>query len=313
MKTEKSVRAGTRRGAEPDLPTPEQAVAMFAPVLGPRHDGMRAVLHRMAAASPQVLILEGGTAEERLAAALRHAAELNCAAQDAPCLRCPECLKIGANMFPDLYLLDGREESIKIEAVRDVRVVLGEAPRGTGSRVVILAEAQSLGVEAANALLKSLEEPKPRTCFLLTAPQRERLLPTLVSRGWVVTLPWPLPGTDASAETEDWERELASLLETGQGWFARTAVKGGVDTALARRLLLRVQQALAAEPAGRDGGLLGRALAGLSEAGRLHVTELIAESLPALDLGVNPTLVLDRVAARLHLARNRFRQVRKRL
>lgn len=309
MKTEKTIRTGgIRRGADPAPPTPEQAAAIFAPVLGPRHGKTRAVLRRMATAPPQVLILEGGTAEERLAAALQYAAGLNCSAQNAPCLRCTDCLKIGAGMFPDLFLLDGREESIKIEAVRDLRVVLGEAPRGEGFRVIVLAEAQSLGVEAANALLKSLEEPKLRVCFLLTAPQRERLLPTLVSRGWVVTLPWPLPGTGAPADLADWEQDLAALLETGQGWFARTSVKGGVDAALVRRILLRVQQALAAEPAGRDGGVLGRALAGMSDAGRLHATELIAESLPALEIGVNPTLVLDRVAARLHLARSRFRQ-----
>ena len=106
-------------------------------------------------------------------------------------------------------MLDGREGSIKIETVRELRTILGEAPRGDGKRVVILAEAQSLGVEAANALLKSLEEPRPGVCFLLLAPQRERLLPTLVSRGWVVTLAWPEAGTPSTPELFQWEEALA--------------------------------------------------------------------------------------------------------
>ena len=95
----------------------------------------------------------------------------------------------------DFFVLDGREESIKIAQVREqVRPVLGEAPREAQKRIILLAEAQSLGEAAANALLKSMEEPRPHNAFILTTPQRERLLPTLISRSWILTLPWPLPG-----------------------------------------------------------------------------------------------------------------------
>ena len=142
-------------------------------------------------------------------------------------------------------MLDGREGSIKIETVRELRTILGEAPRGDGKRVVILAEAQSLGVEAANALLKSLEEPRPGVCFLLLAPQRERLLPTLVSRGWVVTLAWPEAGTPSTPELFQWEEALAEFMASGQGWLDKTSGKGAVDAALARRIVLSVQKAQA--------------------------------------------------------------------
>ncbi|MFQ8736457.1 MAG: DNA polymerase III subunit delta [Bilophila wadsworthia] len=169
---------------------------------------------------PQVLILEGGSVAERFSVALWHAARLNCPEGRPPCLHCPACLQIGANLFHDLYVLDGREGSIKIETVRELRTILGEAPRGDGKRVVILAEAQSLGVEAANALLKSLEEPRPGVCFLLLAPQRGASLPTLVSRGWVVR--WRGgAGTPSTPELFQWEEALAEFGPPGRGGSTR--------------------------------------------------------------------------------------------
>jgi len=285
----------TRTATEEQLPTREEAEAAFALALDARQERVRAALNKLASDPPQVLILEGGSVAERFSVALWHAARLNCPEGQPPCLHCPACLQIGANLFHDLYVLDGREGSIKIETVRELRTILGEAPRGDGKRVVILAEAQSLGVEAANALLKSLEEPRPGVCFLLLAPQRERLLPTLVSRGWVVTLAWPEAGTPSTPELFQWEEA------SGQGWLDKTSGKGAVDAALARRIVLSVQKAQAALHAGRDGGPLGRRLAILPEAGHLHVNDLLAQCQESLDYMVSPPLVLNWLATRLHI------------
>ena len=290
-----------RTPAEEQLPTREEAKAAFALALDPRQDRVRTALDRLAADPPQVLILEGGSADERFSVALWHAARLNCPETQPPCLYCPACLQIGASLFQDLYILDGREGSIKIETVRELRTILGEAPRGNGKRVVILAEAQSLGVEAANALLKSLEEPRPGVCFLLLAPQRERLLPTLVSRGWVVTLAWPEATAPSSPELQDWEAALGTFIASGQGWLERTSGKGAVDADMARRIVLAVQKAQAAILARRDGGPLGTRLAILPEAGHLHVTDLLAQCQESLDYGVSPALVLNWLATRLHI------------
>lgn len=156
-------------------------------------------------------------------------------------------------------------------------------------------------MEAANALLKSLEEPRPGVCFLLLAPQRERLLPTLVSRGWVVTLAWPEAGTPSTPELFQWEEALAEFMASGQGWLDKTSGKGAVDAALARRIVLSVQKAQAALHAGRDGGPLGRRLAILPEAGHLHVNDLLAQCQESLDYMVSPPLVLNWLATRLHI------------
>lgn len=186
-------------------------------------------LLRMQKLPPQALLIEGGSLNERMAAAIFWACLLNCdgangaetfepqpaalpgllpgvaapalsalteqaAVPGGPCLHCSTCIRLRQATHRDFFILDGRAENIKIAAVREVRSVLGEPPREARQRIVLLAEAQNLGVEAANALLKSLEEPKPHTSFVLTVPQRERLLPTLVSRSWILTLPWPNPG-----------------------------------------------------------------------------------------------------------------------
>ena len=305
----------TARTEETALPSRETARAAFTPALDPRHDRVREALGRLAADAPQVLIMEGGLAPERYAMALWYTARLNCAEPDAPCLACPACLQVGAELFEDLFVLDGREGRIKIQAVRDLRVVLGEAPRGTGKRVIIMAEAQSLGVEAANALLKSLEEPRPGLCFLLLAPQREQLLPTLVSRGWAVTLAWPEAQTRtepaASATTPDlagWEHDLAAFIRSGQGWFNRTAAKGAATPALARELVLAVQRALVADLVNEAGGPLKTCLRGFPPAAQLHVCDVLRQTEESLAYTVNPALVLDWMATRLHMAHRRVRR-----
>ena len=275
----------TRTATEEQLPTREEAEAAFALALDARQERVRAALNKLASDPPQVLILEGGSVAERFSVALWHAARLNCPEGRPPCLHCPACLQIGASLFHDLYVLDGREGSIKIETVRELRTILGEAPRGDGKRVVILAEAQSLGVEAANALLKSLEEPRPG----------------VVSRGWVVTLAWPEAGTPSTPELFQWEEALAEFMASGQGWLDKTSGKGAVDAALARRIVLSVQKAQAALHAGRDGGPLGRRLAILPEAGHLHVNDLLAQCQESLDYMVSPPLVLNWLATRLHI------------
>lgn len=160
----------------------------------------------------------------------------------------------------DVRHLDGREGRIGIDAVRELHPLLGQAPRDEGKRVIILGEAQALTPQAANALLKSMEDTDLRNYFVLLAPQRERLLPTLVSRSWVFNLGWPRwrGENDDSAseqnpvhpETGEWGSALLEFLRTGKGWFGRTMVKTAVDRTLAaamisewrRQLLLAMYQ-----------------------------------------------------------------------
>lgn len=290
---------------EEKLPRPEEAAAALAAALGGRQARARGLLASLAVSPPQVLLLEGGTSTERFAMALWWAARLNCKQDGAPCMACASCLQVGARMHRDLFVLDGREGTIKIDAVREVRSVLGEPPRGDGMRVVVFAEAQALGTEAANALLKSLEEPRPGTSFVLLAPQRERLLPTLVSRSWVLTLAWPHADRETTETFRDWEKALVEFLATGRGWMSRTSTRGAVDAPLAQEVVLGCQHALLAVMAERAGGPLSELMAAkLGPFGLAACDELFGQCLEALALQpspVNPSLVLDRLATRLHL------------
>ena len=291
----------------PDESTPSrsEAEAALTPALDARHDRVRAAMLRLRNAPPQVLLLEGGLEPERFSMALWYAALLNCTAPGnenaPPCRACPACLQIGAELYADLHIIDGRDSSIKIDSIRELRALIGEAPRGGGTRVVVLAEAQALSLQAANALLKSLEEPRPGTVFVLLSPQRERLLPTLVSRGWTLTLAWPDVTAPLPDAMREWAGALARFLRKGQGWFELTSGKGAVDAQTARQVVLTVQKALAAVTAGRNAGELGLMLEQLGPAGRFAVRDVLTNAQESLDFMINPALVLDWLVTRMFL------------
>jgi len=75
-----------------------------------------------------------------------------------------------------------RAQQIKISSIREVKRDISFAASESGWRIIIVSEAQLMGDEAANAFLKTLEEPAPRTLLILTTSQRERILPTILSR-----------------------------------------------------------------------------------------------------------------------------------
>lgn len=307
----------------------ETARAMAA---SPRYERAFSFLSSLTHSPPRALLLEGGAAGERATVALYWGMALTCEAprRDAtggtrPCLACPVCLKFLARMHRDLFFLDGAAGSITIDEVRAVRATLGEAAREARFRVVILSEAQSLTEAAANAMLKSLEEALPATVFVLTAPQRERLLPTLVSRSWTLTLPWPDPlvareEESASENAGGWAATAAEFLGSGTGLFNRTGVRGGIDAAGAISLILACQRAMAQVFSGIPGtnlrpseslegespeADLARFFASLPE-NRLAIADaVLAEGQESIIAQVNPALVADWVLTRLYLLRPR--------
>lgn len=303
-------RAASSPAAElPAVPRdPREAVA---PLLAPRHQRTVGHLHALAAAPPQVMLAEGGTAAERMALALYWAALLNCELHgDArPCLNCPTCMRMAGGGHRDLVVLDGNkpsggDDAFSIDNVRVLRTLLGEPPREGRKRVVVLVDAHTR-MEACNGLLKSLEEPCSTSCFVLLAPQRERLLPTLVSRSLVLTLAWPTGATPPSPAVRDWLDALVAFIQTGCGWMERTSRKGDLDVPLAAAVVLHCQRALADVLAGRAGGPLAGLLAERMDPARLRrCDEALATAQEALSMSpgpVNPALVMDWLATRLFL------------
>jgi DNA polymerase-3 subunit delta' len=247
---------------------------------------------------PHSLLLEGGDSASRFSMAQYWTALLNCREARRPCSSCPTCLQIQEQVFRDMEIVDGRETQILGEHVRNVRSLMGQPPHGEGRRVIILAEAQNMDPPAANVLLKSMEEPGPGNVFVLLAPQRGTLLPTLVSRSFVLTLPWR-ESSSCSDGIVEWEEALVAFLRTGQGWFSRTGKKNNVDADLAKRLLLRCQKGVILYSKGEEGTALSRCLkAGNRSLPFDRLENVLAHGLAALDKRVNPALVLDWVAVR---------------
>lgn len=289
----------------------------------------------LASAEPQTVLIEGGSQNERLAAALYLAAALICVENGPPCAQCLPCRRVLAGAGPDLVLLDGSKvlipigdaESPEPGTIRHTRRMCGESPHGR-NRVVVLHEAYNMRAEGANALLKTLEEPRPGNAFVLTAPSRDRLLPTLASRSLVLTLAWAsrhrpvqeagdfalaaamdeddekAAAKEKAFDEEAWLRLMEEFLQSGQGLMAKTSAKTAIDRAGVLRLLTLYGRALAEAMSGRPRTNLGRLLARLPKARLMELDAGHAEAETALGFQAQPTLVLDvtLTKARLFLA-----------
>lgn len=254
-------------------------------------------LDRLGHNPPASLLLEGGSSDERLALARYWIARLNCADPHPPCLKCNTCKQIEDGVFRDMIILDGAEGAIAVDTVREVRAKLGDPPAGDGMRVVVLAEAQELTQESANALLKSMEEPTPGNTFILLTPNRQRLLPTLVSRSFVLSLSLST-SLSQDTEAEQWVTSLLRFASTGREWFERTSKKGCVDKSLAERVLgaMRHRLLLILRGGQTSAELFGKELSPAT----LHRVDLYCtHAQDCLAAKTNPALVLDWLAVKL--------------
>ena len=130
----------------------------------------------------------------------------------APCGECGSCRRVEMRQSESVLSLAPASMGapIKLEAAHQVLEFLSLS-RLAKARVVIVDEAQSLNPQAANALLKVIEEPPPATHFILVVPEISQLLPTLRSRSQVVRFA-PLS-----------EEQLREGLENAEAWVVRSA------------------------------------------------------------------------------------------
>ncbi|MFP2769450.1 DNA polymerase III subunit delta' [Oceanisphaera sp. KMM 10153] len=145
------------------------------------------------------LLLKGveGIGKRALAAALAQALlcqHTNVAdnKQGVACIHCHSCQLIKAGNHPDLHVIGGQQQrSIGVDAIRQLTQVLSESARLGHGKVAIIEQADKMTEAAANALLKTLEEPAGEATLLLTSAHPERLLPTIRSRcqQWLLPVP----------------------------------------------------------------------------------------------------------------------------
>ncbi len=138
-------------------------------------------------------LLIGPDSIGRRTLALRFAQALNCTNPPGPgefCDECRACRQICAQTYPDLSLIEPEEghKDIRIDQIRQLQHTLALAPYAGEYRVALLPDFQQTTTAAANALLKTLEEPPSKVILLLTADAVETLLTTIVSRCEVIRL-----------------------------------------------------------------------------------------------------------------------------
>lgn len=177
--------------------------------LTPEHTDAVAAAHAAAVATVVATIRGGQGAHAYLlvgpggvgktAVARRIAALLMCPAAERPCGTCPHCLQQARGVHPDVAWLQlevdersgRRRRQYTLEAVRELMVRLSRTS-SSGRQLAVIPEAEALGPGAANALLKTLEEPTPGVVFVLTVRHPQLVPATIASRCQTVHL-HPLP------------------------------------------------------------------------------------------------------------------------
>ncbi len=155
--------------------------------------------------------------------------ERNAESALVPCGKCPSCLQVAENSHPDVLVVTKPEDrqELPIRAIRELCIDLGLKPMHGTRRVAIVEDADDLSDEAANAFLKTLEEPPPGSVLILIGTAAETQLDTILSRCRVVRFD-PLEVEDLKAILLD--RGLAPdgetaarLAEAGEGSVTRAS------------------------------------------------------------------------------------------
>jgi len=172
--------------------------------------------------------------------ALALAQALNCTGPEPPCGQCSSCQKIGRGVHPDVRVVIPERDVLRIDQIRSLQREASLAPYEGRYRVYILRTVEKATPEAANCLLKTLEEPPPRVVLVLTAVTQAALLPTLISRCQIMLLrPLSLKETE-EALVNRWQvplerAALLARLSGGRLGWAVTATKD--DSPLKRRAM----------------------------------------------------------------------------
>ncbi len=255
---------------------------------------------------PQVLMLESGSQEIRLAVAMYWACLLNChnnpkeseinQSSIEPCLHCQSCLEILNNLSADFFFYNCIEESLKIDNIRELKPYISQKPNFLKQRVALFYEPSFNRAEASNAMLKILEEPNNTTSFIFTIAQRQSALPTIVSRSFVLTL--PSNSHRAFTQNElDIRQAIFVFFTTGKEWFnLYTSVKGFSKQdaqEVIYVLTASLAKALAYDNSPDNHALVELLNKKINAKKSFDFSHYIDEAQNALNATVNPALVVD--------------------
>ncbi|MDE2313540.1 MAG: DNA polymerase III subunit delta', partial [Elusimicrobia bacterium] len=215
---------------------------------------------------PQAILFHGPAGVGKALAAGEFAAALLC--EKPPrggvrgCGACAPCAAFAGGRHPDFIRVDAayqaclrqeelaKQKSLRIGTVREARRAMETSAILGGRKVAVVEDAEGLEIEAANALLKILEEPPPNAVWILTASRRDRLPKTVLSRCAAVAFA-PLDeetverilaeqgvgSEDAAAAAKDAGGSAGRALELSRRGYPRALISGAASPAEASESL----------------------------------------------------------------------------
>lgn len=167
---------------------------------------------------PHTVLLDGADAKSRRELALFLAQTILCTGDARPCGSCNACIKCKAGVHPDIKEFGeiGSNAVFKIDAAREIKQDAFILPNDGDRKVYILLETQQMNDNAANALLKTLEEPPRYAHFILTCDSRASMLQTVLSRATVLGMSEPAAEREGEAAglASDMARAVTALHES---------------------------------------------------------------------------------------------------
>ncbi len=228
-------------------------------------------LTRLRSRLPHAILLKGSRGTGKFSLGRIWAKSLLCEQpqeKGLPCGNCPACNWFEQGGHPDFRLVEpvsAAEETgekgegqtkrskqhIGVEQIRELADFLNIASHRGGYRVVVIHPAEAMNAAAANALLKTLEEPGPGTLFILVSHRPQRLPATIISRCHQISVSRPDP-----AVAEEWLREQGApepdlcLAESGGAPLAALDVADPEYRRLRKAFLEELSQPRALDPIG---------------------------------------------------------------
>lgn len=281
-------------------------------------------------AIPRCIILEGGTEEERYLAAIQLLNSYKCARygiagnsmlpqdiqakQSCRCFSCnhvPQYIQFkdeycqmdkkymqekgGLYTFADIFFFYA-PYALYLQQIHTLKQSIGNQSRSPGHAVLFCEIYTSFSAkEIYNALLKLLEEPKGDILFIMTAPERHLLLNTIISRSWVLTLPWKHSLT--VTKQADVYTAFCTMLLSKTGYFSATHSFTVQDCAL---ILTECARAIARSYYKGNAGMLEEYLSTLSTNALHTCINTVQEAQLALLNNVNPNLILHNLYVSLY-------------
>ena len=218
---------------------------MSFPLVG--NERLRGALEKTLASGkiPHAVLIEGESGLGKTTLANFLCGAVFCESEAAPCGKCTSCRLFGSGNHPDLTVVEPEKDrkTISVRAVREIVAAAAILPQKAEKHIFLIDCAESMTVEAQNALLKVLEEPPESVMFILTCNSRAELLTTVVSRCTILTLS---PVDSKTAEEYISSRVKKEPQEVSD---AVAEARGNIGAALA---ILRSKSASAAQERAKE-------------------------------------------------------------